>query len=112
MSTFEIPSTYLSSKKCRTGYCWFACNGIEFEDSKGISRWRCARCPRDLPPSYTSGFSHNMNMHLDVTHGINRDNPIGAVTMPAADGILHIAFAKAIHKLQFTRDFFKALLIQ
>jgi len=112
MSTLEIPSAFLPPKTCRTGYCWFPCNGIEFEDSKDISHWRCTRCPRDLAPSYTSGSTHNMNWHLDVTPCINKDNPIGAVTMPAADGMLHMAFAKAIHKLQCNRDFFKALLIQ
>jgi len=53
-----------------------------------------------------------MNRHLDDTHGINKGNPIGAVTMPAADGTLHTAFAKAIHTLQFNRDLFKARLIQ
>jgi hypothetical protein len=53
-----------------------------------------------------------MNRHLDAIHGINNDNSIEAVTMPAADGTLHTAFGKAIDELQFNRDRFKALLIK
>jgi len=112
MSTLKIPATFLPSRKRRTGYCWFPCNGIEFEDSKGISHWRCARCLQNRAPSYTGGSTRYMTRHLDVTHGINKDNPFGAVTMAAAEGMLHTAFAKAIHKLQFNRDLFKALLVQ
>jgi len=112
MSSLEIPATFLPSKKCRTGYCWFPCNGIELEDSKGISRWRCARCTGNLAPSYTGGSNRNINSHPDVTYGINKDNPIGVVTVAAADGTLHTAFANAIHKLQFNRDLFNGLLIQ
>jgi len=62
-------------------------------------------------PTYTGGSTRNMNRHLDITHGISKDIPIGALTMPAG-GMLHAAFAKAIHKHQFDRDHSNALLIQ
>jgi len=112
MSTLEIPAAFLHSTKRRTGNWSFRCNGIEFEDSKTISRWGWALCRPNLAPSYTGGSTCNMNRHLDTTHGINKDYPIGAGTMPAADGTLHVAFANKIHKLQCNRDLFHAVLLK
>jgi len=111
MSTLDIPAACLHSKMRNTGYCWFSCNRIEVEASKAISRWRCAVCVGNLPPTHTGGSTCKINRYLDVSHGNNKDNPIGAATMPA-HSTLHMAFAKAIHILQFDRDLFKALLIQ
>ena len=112
MSTLEIPDAFLPSKTHSTGNCWFSCNGIEFEDSKGMLHWRCARWARNLAPPYTGYSTRNMNRHLDVTYGMNKDNPSGAGIMPAANGTQHTAFAKEIHIPQLNRDLFKALLIQ
>ena len=39
----SIPSTFLTKRKSRKGYCWLPANGNEFF-TNGKWKWQCARC--------------------------------------------------------------------
>ena len=55
-----------------------------------------------------------MNHHLDIAHGITKQNPYvtKAGSQSDPDNPIHQMYAQAIQKLQFNKNLFKALLIQ